>query len=260
MVRKKSLYTKVLVLSVLCLPVLLVSAGISKPYAEGETPKGSPGSSAAGNGGTITGVVRFSDTYPEREKITITKDHAICGAFQYSEEFVVSEKGHGLKNVVVSLLGTGETIKASSESVATLEQRGCRYVPHVQAVPAGTVLEIVNSDGILHNVHAFTMDPKKTFFNKAQPKFLKKLKQPLDKPGIYFFGCDIHAHMSAFIAVMEQPFYTVTDDNGSYSMAAVPAGNYKVLAWHEALGSLEKTVTVQPGKTSKVVFEILPNQ
>ena len=229
MVTKNCLYRKV-VLPVLCLAALSVLLGTGKSY--GETPAGNPGISAATDRGTVRGVVRFPESYPEREKITITKDHAVCGAVQYSEDFVVSEKGHGLKNVVVSLSGVQETTKASGESIATLEQQGCRFVPHVQAVLAGTVLEIVNNDGILHNIHAYTLEPKRTLFNKAQPKMLKKIKQPLRRPGMYSIKCDVHNHMSAFIAVMDHPFYSVTDENGSYTISDVPPGTYKVQAWH----------------------------
>lgn len=218
-------------------------------------------SEASLNGGAISGVVRFPGESPEREKIMITKDQQICGAFQYSEIFVVSEENRGLKNVVISLVNVkdGQTPAATT---ATIDQKGCRYVPHVQAVPVGTNLEILNSDGILHNIHAYYngLDPKNTVFNKAQPKFLKKITQTLEKAGMYYFKCDVHSHMSAYVAVMDHPFYAVTDDNGKFTIDNVPPGSYKIHAWHEALGTLEKTVTVAAGKTAEVNFEILPNE
>ncbi|MFQ5639085.1 MAG: carboxypeptidase regulatory-like domain-containing protein [bacterium] len=226
----------------------------SEPKPEAKTPLAS---------GTITGVVKFPEVYPEREKITITKDQVICGAFQYDELFVVSEENHGLKNVVVSVPNVTGSSTAANGSVAKLDQNKCSYVPHVQVVPPGTTLEILNSDGILHNVHAYFSEvaPKNTVFNKAQPKFLKKIKQKLDKgTGMYLFKCDVHGHMSAYVAVMDHPYHSVTDENGSFTISNVPAGTYKIEAWHEALGTLEKEVKVEPGKTSKVVFDILPNE
>ncbi|MFQ5823076.1 MAG: carboxypeptidase regulatory-like domain-containing protein [bacterium] len=214
------------------------------------------------NGGNITGDVRFPEAYPEREKIIITKDHQVCGAFQYSEDFVVSEENRGLQNVVVSLLNVKAGKKASVKAIATLNQKGCRYIPHVQAVPVGTTLEILNNDGVLHNVHAYfnSLDPGNTVFNKAQPKFLKKFEQTLNKASIYYFKCDVHDHMSAYIAVMDHPYYAVTDEMGKFTISDVPAGSYKIQAWHEALGTLEKKVTVVAGKTAEVNFEILPNE
>ncbi|RMF63498.1 MAG: hypothetical protein D6743_10630 [Calditrichaeota bacterium] len=212
------------------------------------------------DGGTITGTVRFPKEYPEREKVLISKDPQVCGAFQYSEQFVVNEDNHGLKNVVVTLVNVDG--KAPEKGVFQLDQNKCRYVPHVQAVPVGSTLEIVNSDGILHNVHAYfgSFDPKNTVFNKAQPKFLKRIKQVLDKPGIYYFKCDIHDHMRAYIAVMDQPYYAVSDEAGKFEITNVPPGTYKVQAWHEVLGTLEKEVQVQAGKTAEVNFDILPNE
>ncbi len=236
--------------------VLAAAMSTSSPYPRPETP-----TRVAGDTGTIAGVVRFPEEYPELEKVLITKDQTICGAFQYSEVFVVSEENHGLKNVVVSL----KNIKASATPEATtaqMDQNKCRYVPHVQVVPVGTTVEIINSDGILHNVHAYYngLDPKNTVFNKAQPKFLKKIKQELDKPGIYYYRCDVHAHMSAYIVALDHPYYAVSDDKGKFTIANVPPGKYTVQAWHEALGTLEKEVTVEAGKVAQVTFEILPNE
>jgi len=220
------------------------------------------------SGGAIKGIVKFPKDYPEREKITVTKDQAICGAFQYSELFVVSESNHGLKNVVVSLVGAKGKVKKQSGAALTLQQTKCRYVPHVQAIPVGTLLEIRNNDGILHNVHVYYDDDmygdqvtaKKTIFNKAQPKFRKRIKQKIDKPGMYFYRCDVHSHMSAYIAVMDHPYYDVTGDGGEFTISDVPPGTYKIQAWHEIIGKMEKEVVVKAGETAEVVFDILPNE
>ncbi len=218
-------------------------------------------SEASLNGGAVTGVVRFPGEYPDREKIMITKDQQVCGAFQYSEIFVVAEENHGLKNVVITLVNV-KGGQAPAAVTATIDQKGCRYMPHVQAVPVGSNLEILNSDGILHNIHAYYngLDPKNTVFNKAQPKFLKKITHTLDKAGMYYFKCDVHSHMSAYVAVMDHPYYAVSDDYGKFTIDNVPPGSYKIQAWHEALGVLEKNVTVAAGKTTDVNFDILPNE
>ncbi len=256
--RKGNFYNKLIAVLAVCVIVFLYVNNITWS----ETASGHNAEPALINGGTVTGVVRFPEEYPEREKILITKDQQICGAFQYSELFVVSEENHGLKNVVVSLVGVKSNQNHSTGGTASLNQKGCRYVPHVQAVPVGTELEILNSDGILHNVHAYIdgLDPGNTIFNKAQPKFLKKIKQSLDKPGIYYFKCDVHDHMSAFIAVMDHPYYSVSDENGRFTITDVPPGTYKIQAWHEVLGTLQKEVTVESGKTAEVHFDILPNE
>lgn len=214
-------------------------------------------------GGTITGLVYFPGEYPEPQKILINQDQHICGAFQYSEDFVVNEENKGLANVVISLANVTNGLPPQSEtSHATIDQNGCRYVPHVQAVPVGTQLEVLNSDGILHNVHVYlnSIDPANEVLNKAQPAFLKKVEITLDKKGVYYFKCDIHEHMNAYIVTFDHPYFTVTDSTGHFKLENVPPGNYTVQAWHEVLGNLEKQVTVTKGQTSEVTFEILPNE
>lgn len=214
------------------------------------------------NGGAIVGTVSFPEEYPKRGKITVSRDHQVCGAFKYSEDFVVSKENHGLQNVVVTVLTPRRLKKASKARVATLNQKGCQYIPHVQAVQVGTVLEILNNDGLLHNIHAYIngIDPSKSAFNIAQPAFLKKTKRTLDKTGVYYFKCDVHDHMSAYIAVMNHPYHAVTNEEGRFTITDIPPGSYKVQAWHEVLGTLEKDVTVAGGKTAEVNFEILPNE
>ena len=66
--------------------------------------------------------------------------------------------------------------------------------------------------------------------------------------------------MSAFIAVFDHPFYAVTDDQGAFTIPNVPIGKYKMQAWHEVLGLLEKEVEVVAGKSAVVNFDILPNE
>lgn len=218
------------------------------------------GPALAATGGTVVGSIRFSDSYPEKEKIKITKDNAVCGAAKYSEDFVVSEDTQGLQNVILTLDGAAEKIKAPSGTTATIHQKKCQYIPHVQAVPAGTVLEIFNDDGILHNVHVYEFETKRTFFNKAQPKFLTKITQRLRKPGLYLFECDVHSHMRAYVAVVDHPYYAVSDEEGQFSIAGIPPGNYKLSAWHEILGTMEKDVTVIDGQSSEIIFEIGENE
>ncbi len=112
------------------------------------TEKHSQPKSSSLNGGTITGTISFSDEYPEREKITTTKDQQICGAFKFSESFVVSEETKGLQNAVITLLNVQGGNMISEGGKVTLDQKKCQYVPHVQAVPVGSQLEILNNDGI----------------------------------------------------------------------------------------------------------------
>ncbi len=66
---------------------------------------------------------------------------------------------------------------------------------------------------------------------------------------MYSNKCDAgHTWMSAYIWVSKHPYYAVTDKSGKFEIADVPPGTYKLKAWHEALGTVEQTVTVAPKK------------
>ena len=202
--------------------------------------------------GAIAGDVRFVDAYPESEAIRVTKDLEVCGTKKAAETFVVSPETKGLLNAVISLVGAeGESGQAGS---AEILQKGCGYAPHVQVVRPGTELNIINDDGILHNVHAYTEG--ETLFNLAQPKYRKVLEHTLVEPAVIHLKCDVHEWMEAWIVVTDEPFVTLTDENGSYRLEGVPSGAYKVRLWHEALGIAEKDVTVVDGTTVEVNFQI----
>jgi hypothetical protein len=105
-------------------------------------------------------------------------------------------------------------------------------------LPAGSELEIVNNDPILHNVHArqATADGMQTVFNIAQPVRGQRTKvdAALDKPGIVALTCEAgHPWMTAYIVVANHPYVATSGDNGQFVIDDVPAGTYPIKMWHE---------------------------
>jgi len=94
----------------------------------------------------------------------------------------------------------------------------------------------VNSDAVLHNVHAVATGPTPaTVFNLAMPFKGQKLPIPMRKPGLMKLQCDAgHTWMSGYIYVFEHPYYAVTDEKGAFTIKDVPPGDYTVEMWHEA--------------------------
>lgn len=208
------------------------------------------------NSGSIEGVVTYAGTPPKPEKLEVTKDRAVCGKTpKLDESLVVDPQSKGIKNVVISLreVSSGKEWSVPEEGIS-VDQHGCQFVPHVQVVPVKQPLFILNSDGILHNIHTYsTANPP---VNRAQPKFLKRVKLTFEKPEIVKLTCDVHNWMKAWIVVAEHPYYAVTDDQGHFKLDGIPAGSYTLQLWHETLGEQTQSVVVKANETTKVTFTL----
>jgi hypothetical protein len=207
-----------------------------------------PGPAGAQGGGTIEAAVTYAGA-PVVEKLKVNKDTEKCGTEAVVEKVVVGGN-KGLANAVVSVPGAKGAAKAVK---GTVDQHGCKFVPHVTAMTPGE-LDLKNSDDILHNIHTYsTANPS---INKAQPKFKKVMTEKFEKPEIIKLTCDVHSWMLGWVAVMPSPFFGVTDANGATKIDNVPPGKYTVEAWHETLGKQTKEVEVKAGQTAKVAFEM----
>jgi plastocyanin len=202
--------------------------------------------------GSIVGEVKFSGTIPAPRTLKVNKDVQVCGSDKPSEELMVGAN-KGIKNAVVSLAGAKGPAPKPAQKPA-LDQKGCQFHPHVLVVPAGADMDILNSDGILHNIHTFSS--ANASINKAQPKFKKVMTEKFDKPEMIKVQCDVHGWMQAWIVVGEHGAYSVSDDAGAFKLDNVPPGKHKVEVWHETLGKMTQEVEVKAGAPAKVTFEM----
>lgn len=204
-------------------------------------------------GGEVTGRIFFDSDYPPPETIRPDRDADTCGIRMPSETFVVDKEGKGLANVIVRLEGV--TVgKPFADAEPKIDQIKCRYEPHVTVVRPGKPFNIFNQDPILHNVHAYRGDD--TVFNLAQPFQGQATPQTLGDEGLIRVKCDVHSWMEAWVLVINNPYFAITDAQGSYNISEVPPGSYKVTMWHEALGEASKQVSVTSGQASEVDFSI----
>src|SRR6266571_7452806 len=203
-----------------------------------------PGPAGAQGGGTIEAAVTYAGAAVV-EKFKVNKDTEKCGTEAVIEKVVVGAN-KGLANAVVSVPGAkGGGAKAVK---TTVDQHGCKFVPHVTVMTPGE-LELKNSDDILHNIHTYsTANPS---INKAQPKFKKVMTEKLEKPEYVKLTCDVHSWMLGWVAVTPGPA-AVTDANGVAKIENVPPGKQTVEVWHETLGKQTKDVEVKAGQTTKV--------
>ena len=193
--------------------------------------------------GDIVGKVKYAGTPPVPAKIQVTKDQAVCGKAEHVDESLIVGSDKGLKNVVVNIADPKDGKKMPpAAKKPEIDQNGCKFIPHVQIVPAGQEVDIINDDGILHNIHTF---PKvNTPFNKAQPKFKKVMPGMFEKPDVVQIKCDVHSWMQGWVIVAGHPYYALTDASGNFKISDVPAGSYTLEYWQEKLGKQTKSVTV----------------
>lgn len=206
------------------------------------------------DGGTIAGTVQFTGDPPTPAKLEITKDVEVCGKTEKVEESLLVGPNKGIKNVVVSItdIQKGKPLRNG----AVLDQKDCVYTPHVVLSPVNVPLRILNSDGILHNVH--THSTKNPPFNRAQPKFRKEMTETFAHPEVIKVTCDAHGWMSGWLVIQEHPYYTVTDETGAFQLTDVPAGDYRLKFWHETLGEVTQPVSVKPTETTTVTVTMGP--
>src|SRR5438132_157101 len=165
------------------------------------------GQDSVANGGTITGKVTWKGGKPTLEPFPITKDNAICGKEKPSNRLVVGA-GDSVQYAVVSIANITSGKKIMAGANPTLDQANCEYAPHVQVVPVDSTLTVINSDTILHNVHAYLGSA--TEFNMGMPLKGQKIPKPMKKAGLVELKCDAgHVWMNAYIVVAEHPYHAV---------------------------------------------------
>src|SRR5574337_41085 len=205
------------------------------------------------DGGTITGTIKFTGTAPARKELQVTKDKEVCGKKPHLSYDLIVGPNKGIENAVVSLVDVKKGEKWTMAK-ATIDQNGCVYEPHVVVMPAGGELDILNSDGILHNIH--TYGKLNSSINKAQPKFKKVLTEKFAKPEIVKVTCDAHSWMLGWLVVSDHPYVAVTNDKGEFTLSNVPPGHYKIEVWQETLGKKVQDVVVKAKQETKLTVEL----
>lgn len=205
--------------------------------------------------GTIVGVVRYEGKVPKPKELKVTSGDKPCHKGPIMSEKLVLSADKMVKFAVASIKGISRGKPFPEQDAlnpVTLNQQGCRFEPHVLTVPLGHALRILNSDGILHNVHAHAMI--NDAFNKAMPPKVKQMDVSFDYPERIKFTCDAHDWMKSYIVVAEHPYYAVTGDDGTFRFENVPLGTHTIEIWHEALAKQKQQVTVAAGEEVTVEF------
>jgi plastocyanin len=198
---------------------------------------------------TIDGTVSFDGAAPKASKIDMSQDPACKGPNE--SENVVVDNGK-LANVFVYVKdGLGSRTFDTPTTPVVLEQKGCRYHPHVLGVMAGQTVDIKNGDQTTHNIHPTPKDNRE--WNESQPPSSPDIQKTFAREEIMLpVKCNQHPWMKMYISVVKSPFYAVTDKDGKYEIKGLPPGDYTLAFVQEKLGEQDQKVTIAAKETKTV--------
>jgi len=206
------------------------------------------------NGGVIEGLVLFKGSKkPKNKKMPIIKDQEVCGeGYKVDPVYIISKRG-GVKNAVVYI----ENIKGGKplpKKEVELIQEKCEFKPRITVTGVGTTLAVINKDDVTHEANGVLNFILVFLFKQHKKGDVDRVT--FKGTGLVEITCNIHSWMRAWIMVLDNPYYSVTDSEGRFKITDIPPGKYRIKMWHEGFGEMVKEVEVKPGKVTKLNFEI----
>jgi hypothetical protein len=212
-------------------------------------------SAPAADWGTLTGRVVYDGTPPKAEEIPPTKDQEVCGKSKIYDEGLLIDKSGGVANAVIMLktkLDPKKEVNPDYEKTASdkvvLDNKGCRFEPHVAVLRNSQTLELHNSDPVSHNTK---IDPLNNpginpILAAGGDPIMQKFGAEEGLP--VKVGCNIHPWMGGYIVVRKDPYAAVTDATGKFELKDLPAGkDLEFVLWEEKPGYL-KNAAFKGGK------------
>jgi len=205
------------------------------------------------SGGTVSGKITYEGTPAKQKPIDMSKEPS-C-AKQYTAppttETIVTGPNNALQNVVV-YISAGAPDEAAPSQAVVFTQKGCRYLPHVLAFQVNQVLTVVNEDQTSHNIHPLAKTNRE--WNKSQPPGAPPIVDKYDKAEMIAVKCNVHPWMHGTFAVLKNSHYTISGEDGSFSLPNLPPGKYTVTAFHESYGDQSQEVTITGSETKTLSF------
>jgi hypothetical protein len=208
-------------------------------------------------GGTITGSVDFDGTVPVAPIVHPTSDQSACGTSVMVKNTAITGTRVGGAVVWLTDIRTGKAFPL--ERRFELRNDACTLDPYVQAITTNATLNVSNDDRTLHtnrfiNVGTGQVVGLAPFNDDGEVVPVDKFREP----GEIEVVCEQHPWTHAWIAVLDHPYFALTTAAGTFSIDGIPAGRYRIRAWHPALGFADDSVTVTAGQQSSVAFRIRP--
>jgi plastocyanin len=220
-----------------------------------------PAAEPQDDGATLTGRVKIKGEIPKRRKIQTNADPK-CAAMHpgdlLTDDFVIDPAGNVQYALVHVKEGLGDQKVTVPKAPAVVEQKGCRFEPHVVGVMVGQELMFRNMDDLMHIVHVQPRTNKEFGFSQAK-RGEERPKVFTSKELIRLF-CDVHPWMECWIHVLDHPFHATTGPDGRFRIKGLPPGKYTIEAWHSKYKPVTQEIEVK-GKESKTLnFEFTEKQ
>ena len=203
-------------------------------------------------GGTVVGNVKYMGDLTTLS-LNLYADFELPETSKTTtEKLIVSMINNGLKYAVVSITDITHGKKKAIPTIhPIIDQQRNTFIPHVTAIPVGTTIDILNGDEELHTVHTSTI--KNQPFNLGTT-YKQRISKTFEYPETIKLTCDLHKKSYAWVVVLDNPYFDITDRNGYFEICDIPPGTYKFQVWHEELGKLEKEVKINPKELSNIEF------
>jgi plastocyanin len=160
--------------------------------------------------------------------------------------------GSELSNVIVFIQDAPKPATLPSTRARILQENET-FIPRVVAITRGSTVDFPNGDPFFHDV--FSLSRSGTFDLGSYPRGQTKSHQ-FRKAGLVKVYCHIHSHMTASIMVFDHTFFTIPKPDGGFTIEDVPAGTYKVSAWHERIGENSQPIRIEAGRTAEIQFSL----
>lgn len=247
---------KVLWSLLLVVPLMGCNSSQPAPQPSSSSPESALVTVEATTAGGISGIISFKDAAPKLPSLDMTADPGCPQQPQPSDAVVV--KNGKLANAFVYVQdGLPQGNFAVPSEPVVLDQKGCRYIPHVLGIMAGQPLKILNTDTADHNIH--DMPSHNPQWNESQmptdPPVVKTFPNPEMKIPLQ---CNQHPWMRAYVNVMSHPYFAVSAADGTFQIKNLPPGEYTLVAVHEKFGEQTMKVKVGARETGKGDFVFTP--
>lgn len=204
--------------------------------------------------GTLEGTVRLAgDGEAQPTAVSNTTDPEVCGGTQSLEDLFVAPRSRGVANAIATLVDLPDSVASPPVTPRSIviDNRGCRYVPHVAVAALGDTLMALNSDPVFHTTHYY--GPLESNVALTQPG--QSVPSVVREVGLITILCDLHGWMKGFVRVDEHRFHDVSDERGRFRIRGLPPGSYMAEIWHERLGTRRVSLEIEAGRTSRVEID-----